>query len=647
MAKTGNQRYAYAKPDPFVTPAIELRQAAGDLGSVGGFGGGAGVLPVEVYQHDQLMYSGPIIENIMFHISLEHEFRGLGRVTWKAYKTGPNDFDTFIAKGSRNQASPFAGANNLSRYPVKFFPLYVRDIQLKIEELVEAEKYPDSLESLMARIFLNNTTHTGPTTWTGENRLPNQITVPVSEENYDQNVHTENILPMQNIQTDWAFRYDSNHVLGVVPRMGVDFRGQAYVNRGKLAVTTSDSPDKSNFQGNNKLQWPRSVIGQRRTEEDVRIVDGFLEDKEGSSVDGIDSIHIPGIPSDQIDSGRSKQFRQVADEDAVLPGAVGRPDLQSGYSWFAHHPHVLQQLRYQPPHVETWDNKTEVRDYVENVFSNNTPDLPWYFSQPVEKVHDSDWGGWLIQGYGGLQGPGMLLRAYADGQYDNITTNCPFSVFFPPASSNCTCGAQNTAYGIWAAAGTGFLWNNLFVTNNNTNSGSQKQFGPKTKLILDASFSLTAGNGSKGGTGWFLGIRTNRISSVNLQPFVPIMGQTFGNTDFGNIFTNQMEVNLMQAMKFHYPWYEIGGVDQILAIGIFVRSETGEERVVLAQDGPGGSFIPPTNLGCAMGEAVATCRKLYLFEPAWEGPGDPRTPPAMDNGSIKGPPSYNLPISNG
>lgn len=642
MAKTGNQIYKYAKPHPFITPVIEERQQVGDLGSIGGFLGSS--LPSDIFQHDQLMYSGPILENIMFHISLEFEFREQGQQEWKAYKTSPNDFDKFVAGGSRNQDGAFRGATTLQNYPVKFFQFYIKDIQEKIEELVADGTYPDSLPSLMARIFLNSTTHTDTEFWTSKNRLANTLIVPVSESNNTQNINVEILTPIENIKNTWPFKHDSSHVKSVVPRMGIDFKGEAFVTRSDLGIRTSDLPEKSNFQGDpGRLQWPRSVVGQRRVEEDVTIEEGSIAESEGNTVEGIDSIHIPGIEADKIDQGRAIHFRQIAEEDAELPGAVGQPDPESGYSFFAHHPHVLHQLRYQPPFVERWDNTTEVKDYVENVFSNQTPNLPWYFSQEVEKVHLSDWGGWLIQGEGGLTGPGMFLRAYADEQYSNIATNCPFSVFFPPASSNCTCQATNTAYGIWSSSTETLIWNEKLVTNQLVNTGAAKQFGPKTRLILDASFNLGQGTGSNAGAAWWLGIRTSRIASVNLQPFVPIMGQTIGATSL-SIFSSSKSVNLMDAMKFHYPDYEKGGIDVILAIGIFVQSTTAESEIVLAQDGPGGTFIPETDLGCEMGESTATCRKLYLFEPAWEGVGDPRTPPDFEHGTIQGPPDYNLPI---
>ena len=362
MGKTGNQRYTYARPDPFVSPAIEERRS----GSLGGVGGFSSSIPSDFFQHDQLVYSGPIIENIMFHISLEYEFRGQGRQQWKAYKTGPADFDLFFAGGSRNRNAPFVGATTLQNYPVKFFPLYIKDMQEKIETLVEDENFPDSIASLMSRVFLSNVSNGG--VWTSQNSLPNTLKVPVSKDGYSDTTHIETLTPLENIKTTWAFPADGSHVEGVVPRMGIDFKGQAYVTRGKLGVTTSDVPGKSNFQGNAKLKWPRSVIGQRRTQEGFRIIDGFVEEKVGASIDGIDSIHMPGIEADEFESGRAKHFRQVATEDALLPTAAGKPDLQSGYSWFAHHPHVLQQCRYQPPIIERWEGKLKLEIMLKMYF---------------------------------------------------------------------------------------------------------------------------------------------------------------------------------------------------------------------------------------------------------------------------------------
>lgn len=629
---TGNQVYRYAQPNPFVTPTLEVRDP--------GFGA------VQIYQYDQLQYSGPIIENIMFHISLEYEFRGLGRVQWKAYKTSETDFDLFFAGGARDPNQfhrGFLGAKTLQNYPVKWFPLYIKQIQDKIETLVNNANYPDDIGSLMARIFLNNTTHAGAL-WNNQNRLPEEIIVPVSTENNTQIVDTETVTIFDNIKTTWAFEALSNHAQAVVPRMGIDWRGKAYVNRGPLAIKTSDEPGKSNFTGNANLKWPRSVVGKIRTEQDITIEDGFITESPGSSVKGVDSIHVPSVTADNIDAGRPEQFRQIASEDAQSPLAIGKHDPDSGYSWFAHHPQLLQQYRYQPPIIERWENSTTVKDYVENLFSNFTPNLPWYFSQEVEKIHFSDWGGWLIQGRGGLTGPGLFIEAYADPQYTNIVTNCPFNVFFPSSSSTCTCGAINTAYAIWGSSTETLVWNQLNVSNDLQIAGAQKFFGPKTRLIFNASITLGAGTGSLGGAGWFLGVRTARIASVNFQPFVPIMGQTTGSTFFGDIFSSSTNINLMDAMAFHYPTYEKSGRDAILAIGIFVESKTNEKREVDAVDGPNGTFIPDTDLGCAMGASSITATNLYLYEPAWEGATDPRTPPGLSHGTIEEPPDYNLPI---
>lgn len=636
MGKSGNQVYFYAKPHPFTTPSIEAIERT--------FG-----IPADIFPHEQLLYSGPIIENIMFHISLEYEFRGFGRQEWKAYKSSTTDFDTFTAGGSRDptkQDRGFAFANTLQNYPSKWFPLYIRDIQESIEALINDSRWPDTVGSLMARIFFNNTTHTG-TFWTKETSIPNEFIAPAPATNANQGQGLVTLEPRGNVLAGnlWAFPADSDHVAKVVPRMGIDWIGHAYVNRGPMGVLTSDEPGKSNFQGDKLNRWPRSVVGKRRVQEGITIIDGFIEERDGASVEGIDSVHMPAASAEK-DIGRPTQFRQIASEDAPLPGAIGKFDPDSGYSWFAHHPLALHQCRYQPPLVERWDNKTKIKDYVENVYSNLTPNLPWYFSQEVEKVHFSDWGGWLIQGFGGLNGPGLFLKAYPDPQHNNLFTDCPFSVFYPPRTVTCSCLGSNTAYAIWTSSAEPIIWNQQLISNPLLNSGGLKFFGPATRLRIEGDFSLGAGTGSKGHAYWAVGIRTARISSVNLQPFILIMGQQIGSGDDLDIYSVSMDVNIMDAIKHFYPTYNKSGRDAISAILISVNSESGEiQQNVPVVDGPGGASPPNVDLGCALGISDASVSKIYLFEPEGSQDTGGRLPPNPDpNRRVQSPPDYNLPI---
>ena len=608
MPRSGNQTYIYATPQPFATPVIEARPQQFDDPALQVI---ALLLPFDIFPHQQLLYSGPIIENCMFNLNREFEFRGTANKTWKAYKTGPDDFDTFVPNGN---ADGFLRPSFLDDYPMTFFPLYIRDMQQAIEELLTLGGIPDDLGSAMARIFANNTTN--PQSWNGKTRIRGSYVLPRAT-NDESDLNTTNYTP--TFGNNFPFPYDSQAVDYAGCRLGIGIEGQAYVSRGETAIVTSDD------------DWPRSVIGKARTEQDVTIKQGQLVEQEGKSVTGIDGIHVP-----MKAEGRPEQERKISEANAPLPGAVGLADPESGYGWFCHHPLVLQQCRFQPPIVETWDAQTEIKDYVENVFSNQTPNLPWYFSQEVEKQHFADWGGWIIQGRGGLSN-GIQAEAYPDPQHSNPVTNCPYSVFYPPPSSNCSCIDGVAAYGIWTSSYEPLLWN-LRTWFNFGRSAGLKYFGPKTRLRINGSVSISAGAG--GTAGFFVGVRTIRVGTNNLQPFVPVigLGEFASSTNQGGSF----DINLMQAMQHHYPYYEIGGLDAIMSIQIFCNSTTDLRQVVQAEDGPGGSFIPDTNLGCSVSTSSFNLNYLQLYEPPLSGPNDERLP-ELDDVPLQAPPSYPYP----
>lgn len=612
MARTGNQTYKYAAPDPFTVPTIEARPQQFDDPGLQAI---ALLLPFDIFPHEQLLYSGPIIENIMFNLNREFEFRDQPPRQWKAYKSGTDDFDTFVPIGNTEGV---LRKSTLSDYPVEWFPLYIKDMQDAITELLTLGGIPDDIGSAMARIFGNYTTAYG-NRWDGTSVIRPQYRFPAPT---SDGSNTNTILYSPDL-SKFPFPYDSAVVKDAGSIMGIDFRGEAYVQRGKTGIITSDT------------EWPRSVIGKVRTEQDVTIKEGELVESEGKSVEGIDGIHVK-----MKAAGRPEQERKISEADAPLPGAVGLSDPESGYGWFSHHPLVLHQCRYQPPLIETWSAKTEIRDWVENAFSNLTPNLPWYFSQPVEKQHFADWGGWIIQGRGGLTGSSITSEAYADPQYDNIITNCPYSVFYPPPSSNCSCGAANAAYAIWTSSAEPLIWN-LRTWFNFGRSAGLKFFGPKTRMRISGTVSLSAGVG--GEAGFFIGIRTIRVGANNLQPFVPIiaLGSFADQAAAGGSF----DVNIMEGMQKHYPFYEKAGLDAIMSIQILCNTTTSASAVVQAQDGPGGSFIPDTDLGCAIGTSSFDLNYLHLYEPPLSF-GDERLP-TPDTQSLTPPPDYPYPKLSG
>lgn len=606
MGKTGNKIYNFVKPHPFTTPYTEDRDQQFDdplLQSL------ASLLPPDIFFHDQLHYSGPTIENAMFMLSLENETRGDGRLTWKAYKTGEDDFDTFIARGFADGRS---SVSTLQNYPMKFFPLYIRDMQLAIEAFVADTRWPDDIGSAMARIFGINTTNSQP--WNSTNRIPAIMTVPATDWATDDNNKTAVLTPVSNIvASQFPFPWDSAAVYKPGVQQGIDLRGQAYVNRGQRAFRVND------------VEWPRSSIGKRRVENNQNIVNGAAVVDEQFQTDGIDAVHMPGRPE-----GRQTQNRQQVSDN---PLANGQPNFHSGYSNFAHHPLVLHQCRFQPPMIERWDNNTTVRDYVERVFSNTTPNLPWYHSQPIEQQHQGDWGGWLIQGFGGLVGPGLFIRAYPDPQYNNLFTQCLFNVFFPPQETTCSCGGSNTAYAIWTSSLEPIFWNlkNWF---NSVGSSAPKLFGPKTRMRIKGLISLEAG---VGGAAFFrVGVRTIRIATNNLQPFTTIINVTASST-------SSFDVNIMEALAANVPGYQVGGLDQILSIQISVNSSSSQGGTFPTINTPTGTIPPDVDLGCAIGTSECTLEYLQLYEPPLESETDERLPEYASFPNTA-PPAYILPI---
>ena len=602
MANVGNVVSKFSSPHPFATPFTEARDQQFDDPNLQAV---AFLLPADIFLHDQFHYSGPTIENAMFMLSLESEKRGEGVIMWKAYKRGEDDFDVFVARGfsdGRNKVS------TIQNYPMKFFPLYIRDMQLVIEGFIANTRWPDDLGAAMVRIFGVNTTHSQ--NWNTTNRIPSEITVPATDWATDDENKTAVLRPIDNmVASKFPFPWDSPEIYKPGIQVGIDLRGKAYVNRGQRAFRISDT------------EWPRSIVGKRRVEEDQNIVEGFVVKDEQFETDGIDGFHMPMKPE-----GRETQDRQQVSTNPLINGQI---DYHSGYGHMAHHPLAFHQCRFQPPMVEAWDNDTDVRDYVENVFSNTTVNLPWYFSQPVERQHQGDWGGWLIQGFGGLTSPGLLIVAYPDPQSDNFFTQCLVPVFFPPPEVPCNCGGSNGAYAIWTSSLQDLIWNFQQI-GNKIPASDAKLFGEKTRMRVAGNITVEEGTGPGGGGSFTVGIRTIRIADNNNQPFTTIMSVGAGQT-------NSIDINIMEALATALPGYVVGGIDQILSIMISVNSTTGN----------GGTFpieeADSVNLGCAIGTSTADLDYIQLYEPPFEGPNDPRIPSYSEQANIP-PPDFNLPI---
>jgi hypothetical protein len=168
-------------------------------------------------------------------------------------------------------------------------------------------------------------------------------------------------------------------------------------------------------------------------------------------------------------------------------------------------------------------------------------------------------------------------------------------------------------------------------------SAGLKYFGPKTRLRINGSVSLGAGVG--GTAGFFVGLRTIRLGTNNLQPFVPVIGT--GSYATQVLSGGSFDVPIMQALKHHYPYYDISGIDGILSIEIYCDTTTDVRATVQAEYGATGSYIPATDLGCKVGTSSFTLNYLHLYEPALSA-GDIRMP-TQSSVALTAPPDYEYP----
>jgi len=606
---TSNRTFLYKKPSPHIIPQVFFRQD--------------NPVVLTAIPRETLHYSSIVIEEIMHNINLEYEARGRTKPTWKRYKAGIDDFATFVP-------NPNTG-RNVARIPVKFFPQIVKDIQISIEGLISETKYPDDKGSYFARILGDNTIHNGPGTWSNSTRINNGYIVPATNESGQQTLNPLNIII--GAGADWPFPVDVNnyrgtgHVENPLPRMGVDFKGTQHV-RNQAGSIESKASD-----------FPASVIGKRRTEQNIARINNILVPKAGSSITGIDGIDIP-----MRAEGRPGPHSRRNEQNTSLGFGAGNEDVDAGYSFLAHHPLIIQQLRFQPPIVERFDGPNTIpnRHYTQRIYSNNTINLPYIFANPVERKWTFNWGDWLVKGRAQSDLTGLTLTAPPDQFEGHIVTECPFSVFFPPSSVNCSCGAGDTSYAVWGAGGLSevLTWENSLLLQNGNPNTLYKRIGPKTRLRLKHTY--TPAVGSPGPKHYYaVLVRITSIAGVNDQPFIPIFVSESSDPetslasfiDVKNITTeshtdNSKSINIMEAIKKSYPQHS-GNGDTILAMAIFVHQSVSGSKVCDVMDVSGGSIIdpacPPT-LQCTMGTITSKTEYLMLYEPSLSGINDVRLP---------------------
>lgn len=565
---SGASKVQYSKPTPFVTPAIRLVDN--------------GVLePVSQIPRETLLYSSKALEEIMFYLNEELGLRlgDAGKIRWRKYTRVAGatiEFEEF---------TPQTNGANLRSATLKFFPQYVQDIKNVINRLINDSNVPDTLGEYLTRIFANHTAAGTSSSWKASTKIKDAIKIINFDSITDVGSRLTTIDPLTNIRNaTWPF--DNNYISQVVPIIGVTPEGTLQVVDGPQGIESKDP------------NWPASVIGAGTT----------------SGVAGFDvNMTRNNRPFRDAQGNPISRVHAVDTSQGVGQGEI---DEDQGYTHLAHFPHVVEMLRYQPPKVEWFPRPEAVRDYVSPLSSNTTPNLPWVLAQPVIKGINQNWGDWLVKGNVGFVGTAAQIKALQNEQGDvAVTGQCPFSVFFPPPETTCSCSWTDNAYIIWFSNAETFIWEQKF--HEQFGRGDPIPFGPNTVLRCNFSTNANAQELTGGVAGkqssFSIGIRTQRIGSVNLQPFHRIFGP------------NDTEVNIQDALEgVSGLTYNKGGTDLITAIIIEVQSRDIRTKVVQVQDGPTGSFVPAGSAPvCELDTITATINNISIAEPVIGEEQDP------------------------
>lgn len=127
-------------------------------------------------------------------------------------------------------------------------------------------------------------------------------------------------------------------------------------------------------------------------------------------------------------------------------------------------------------------------------------------------------------------------------------------------------------------------------------------------MIVEVSLAGASSPGAR----FSVGIRTERISNIQQQPFTTIMTSTTGGT---------LNVNIMDELASRVS-YTPGGTDAILAIIISVATSDSKSAQCDTENGPTGTFVPESCqsvVSCTAGDFSATVRRLRLEDPALVG----------------------------
>jgi hypothetical protein len=528
----------------------------------------------DIIDRQSLHYSAVAIEEIMFNITAEYKKRAMSLPQWKVYKNSVSNFDTFT--------KPNTQGTHLQNTPVKWFPKYIEDIQAAIVELITDTKVPDSIGALQARVFANGVGRRG--SFDNVNKLKD-------------NINTLNgvLNPLTNAQNgEWAFGTD--YVRNCISWMGITPRGAARVvrdtNGTKAAIRTTDP------------NWPKSVIG------------------EPSGISTlIDGIDVPMVAS------RRPDFSQYPRREAD-----GEIAYDQGYGMFAHVPHVLQMVRYQPPLVEWFPTNITPRHYVSRLYSNTTSNLNWYLAQPVTGKVEENWGYWLIEGFAGVNGGQMYLKAYHDPQAAvGSQGNCPYPWLYPPRTAFCGCGWVSSAHAIWWSSDFQmFEWDEKQYQQLTT-PGQMKTFSRHCKLRVSVSFASNGGENVSGASFAFK-VQTAKIGWAPKNPPWVTVFKINGDGSIDPEYQSEhivdaggeIVVDFQDQLRHVTGWYEPSGTDAIMAIWMEVRNSTEADWECAAVDGPTGRFLPSacsTVFICTQPTSTATIDYIHLDE--YRIAGDP------------------------
>lgn len=513
-------------------------------------------------QRETLEYSAQIIEEIMYQVNQEYKTRQKSLPIWKKYKSSVSDYSTF---------KPNPDGSNLKNIPLFWMGQYIIDIQAAIDGLITDVKIPDTRRAYLARVFCNNTTAVGAHRFNNNNKLIDNV--PTSNGTID--------LLSRAQAGNWIFT--DNELKQWNSFVGINASGVLIANPGNKGINSAIE------------DWPRSPISN----------------KSGTDVGG--------IKGPMTSANRPHFSRKNIDNiDGI---GIGLVDRDIGHGYLGHLALAIQQLRYQPPIIEWWPNPVTVRHYVSNIYSQTTPNKPWYFGQPVETFWPQNWGFWMMGGYCGVASNEAVLRIYNDPMVEiGRQPNCPFQAFYPRPKITCSCGYYTKAFLLWVSREVyGFIFDNLPFLQMGADIASRKYFGPNTVLKIQTTVEGGEGGGSLTRYKFRVGINTTRLGII-ATPSTFVVDHDMESGPPGTI-----SIKLMEKLNEIYPWYPIRGTDAIDIMYIVLEASVNDQwDCITVWDGH-ISYVPKSCFEdrCSMPDTTVRIGYISLDEDSIAG--DPVT----------------------